>query len=204
MTGPRRIIGVVLAAGLSSRMGMPKALLDWNGEPLIAYQVRQLFAAGVGTVVAVTGHEAKRVEEALAGTGAIAVRNHHYREGRATSVRAAAEAIANEPDVIVLLNVDQPRRSTVTERLLREHSRLGGCITVPAYAGRRGHPVILSGTLLPELRFVSEEEQGLKAIMRRHERERREVAFEEEEVILDLNDPDAYARAVNGWQQPAG
>ncbi|MYK25863.1 MAG: NTP transferase domain-containing protein, partial [Dehalococcoidia bacterium] len=49
------ISSILLAAGMSTRMGQPKALLDWGGEPLICYQIRQLQEAGVDEVVVVLG-----------------------------------------------------------------------------------------------------------------------------------------------------
>ena len=66
---------------------------------------------------------------------------------------------------------------------------------------------MLSGELLHELRAVEEESEGLRAVMRRHVAERREVEFEDESVLLDLNTPDAYERAraggvPSGKQQP--
>ena len=188
-------VALLLAAGLSTRMGRLKALLDWHDEPLVAYQVRQLRQAGVDAVLVVTGHEADAVERALAGTSAVAVRNAEYRAGRATSIRAGANAVEGRPELLVLLNVDQPRDAETIRRLIEAHRTLGGLITVPSHRGERGHPAVISGALLNELRSVSEESEGLKAVMRRHTAERREVEFEDGVVLLDLNTPDAYERA---------
>ncbi|MBI4570677.1 MAG: NTP transferase domain-containing protein, partial [Chloroflexi bacterium] len=55
------ISAILLAAGESARMGRPKALLPWDGVPLIANQVRELRAAGVDDVVAVLGHGAEEI-----------------------------------------------------------------------------------------------------------------------------------------------
>ncbi|MHB8575561.1 MAG: NTP transferase domain-containing protein, partial [Dehalococcoidia bacterium] len=79
------------------------------------------------------------------------------------------------------------------------HRAAGCAITVPAFAGRRGHPALLSGQLLDELRAVSEAEQGLKQIMRRHAGNRHEVEFSTDEVLLDLNTPGAYEAALARW-----
>ena len=44
---------ILLAAGMSSRMGKPKAMLDWFGEPLINYQINQLKEGGADEIVVV-------------------------------------------------------------------------------------------------------------------------------------------------------
>jgi CTP:molybdopterin cytidylyltransferase MocA len=64
---------------------------------------------------------------------------------------------------------------------------------VPTFRGRRGHPVCFDGGLLTQLRGVSEEDQGLRAVVRRHAVT--EVAVEDEAVLWNLNDPNAYAAA---------
>jgi molybdenum cofactor cytidylyltransferase len=193
------VVAIVLAAGLSSRMGRSKALLDWFGEPLVLYQVRQLREAGAATVIVVTGHAAAEVEAALAGSDAVVARNEAFLEGRAGSIRSGAAAVPPGVETIVLLNVDQPRRSEVVRRLIGEHLAAGCAITVPAFAGRRGHPALLAGRLLIELAAVSEAEQGLKEIMRRHAGERHEVEFSTDEVLLDLNTPGAYEAVLTRW-----
>ena len=53
--GASMISSILLAAGMSTRMGEPKALLDWGGEPLIRYQIRQIQEAGVDEVALVLG-----------------------------------------------------------------------------------------------------------------------------------------------------
>jgi CTP:molybdopterin cytidylyltransferase MocA len=199
MSGASSVVGVILAAGLSTRMGTPKALLEWRGLPLVVYQARQLAEGGADTVLVVTGHEAEAVESALAGSEVRAVRNVEYRSGRASSVRAAAAVIDDEAAAVVLLNVDQPRRAETIASLLQAHRAAGGSVTVPNYHGKRGHPIVLSGRLLPELRRVSEEDEGLRAVVRRHADARVEVALEAPDVLLDLNDPAAYEAARRDW-----
>jgi molybdenum cofactor cytidylyltransferase len=199
MTSPR-IAGIILAAGLSSRMGVPKPLLDWCGMPLVTYQVDQLDHAGATEIVVVAGHESDAVRRAVAGGPARVVINPDYRSGRASSIRAAARAIPGRPDALVLLNVDQPRHAETVRRLILAHLQDGNLITVPSHVGRRGHPIVLSAELLPELLNVTDEEQGLRAVVRRHVGGRRDLPFENDEVLLDVNDPAAYAAARAAWR----
>jgi CTP:molybdopterin cytidylyltransferase MocA len=72
--------GLITAAGLSSRMGSPKPLLPVDGKTFILHILDTFRAAGADPVVVITGHEAARLEAALAGTGAVLLRNERYAE----------------------------------------------------------------------------------------------------------------------------
>ncbi|MEK7837093.1 MAG: NTP transferase domain-containing protein, partial [candidate division NC10 bacterium] len=92
-------------------MGQLKALLPWNGTPLIEHQIAALQGAGVDLVVVVLGHEAHRLK-ALVGVkeGVTCVVNPDYEEGKTTSIKAGLNALGHEePAALVVLNVDQPR-----------------------------------------------------------------------------------------------
>ncbi|HUF52472.1 MAG TPA: nucleotidyltransferase family protein [Dehalococcoidia bacterium] len=186
---PRRVAAILLAAGESRRMGKPKPLLDWQGTNLIEYQIAQLRAAGCDPLIAVLGHGAADVAVPAGGAGAVVAVNEGYRAGRASSLRTGANAI-DAADAIVVLSVDQPRPAAVIRRLIDEHA---GGVTMPAHGGRRGHPVVLDGALLGELRAAREETEGLRAIVGRQPA--REVTFDTAIVLLDLNTPEEYEEA---------
>ena len=48
---------LVLAAGLSSRMGSNKLLAEWRGKPLVRWTVESALASEAKPVIVVTGHE---------------------------------------------------------------------------------------------------------------------------------------------------
>jgi molybdenum cofactor cytidylyltransferase len=192
---PAPVVGLLLAAGESTRMGQSKPLLPWNGATLIEYQVRQLLAGGCDAVVAVLGHRAAEVRPYAVRVGARVTVNAAYREGRAGSIRAGAQALPPETGDVVILNVDQPRPAAVTHALIDAHIRAGNLITVPVYAGKRGHPAVLAGRLIPELLQVDEATEGLRAVMQRHAGDRVELALDDPAVLLDLNFPADYEAA---------
>ena len=182
-------------------MGTAKPLLEWGGYTLIEYQLTQLKGPPVDRLVVVLGHHADEVRPYVQRAGAQAVVNELYAEGRASSLRVGAAALGNDTEAVLVLNVDQPRPHAVIERLVQEHRRLGGLITVPTYEGRRGHPPLFAGSLLPELREAGEETQGLREVMRRHEGEVSEVPFDTPVVLLDINQPQEYQRARASYFQ---
>ena len=193
---------ILLAAGESTRMGGPKALLPWGGTTLIAYQVGELLGAGVDHLVVVLGHAADEVRPHVPFQARVVV-NEAYRQGRASSLRVGAAALPDDADQIVVLNVDQPRPSQVLRALLAAHREGGSLITVPVAQGRRGHPPVLAGSLLPELREASEGAQGLRGLIASHREAVREVALDSPLVLLDINTPAEYQRALAELDRPS-
>lgn len=180
-------------------MGTPKPLLDWGGEPLIQYQVRELLEAGVDDVIVVLGHRAEDVLPLV--VGASPVTNEGWAEGRASSLRRGAQELTDETALVVVLNVDQPRPAAVTSRLIDEHAIRGALITLPAHEGTRGHPPVLDASLIPELLAVTEETRGLHAVIEGHEGQILQVEFHDPIVLLDLNTRDDYERAKAQMRQ---
>ncbi len=177
-------------------MGEMKALLPWQGTTLLRYQASTLQRAGLSPLVVVLGHRAKELEGQLAGIpGVKPVVNANYAQGRSGSIKAGLSALKPcEAEALLVLGVDQPRRAGTVERVIKERQRLRPLITAPAHRGRGGHPIILSCQLMGELMAISEEEQGLKAVTRRHRGETHWVEMEDDEALLDLNSKEEYLR----------
>ena len=197
MTGrsPRPFVSaVLLAAGESTRMGSPKPLLPWLGGTLVQYQVDTLLQAGASRVIVVTGHRARDVARSLAGKAVTLVENEDYASGRASSVRAGMAKVDVRTTAVLVLGVDQPRPPELVSRVVQAHVKARALITVPSYEGRGGHPVVFSATLLPELRTVTDETQGLREVMQRHQGNVQRVPVDTEVAVLDLNTPEEYAR----------
>src|SRR5436309_12899208 len=156
------VAAILLAGGESSRMGQPKALLPWGDQRLVEYQIDQLLQPPIERVFVVLGHEAERITPVIDRAGAEVLVNELYKRGRASSLRAGARAVADDTRTILVLDVDQPRPRRVIQRLIENHVRASNVITVPAFEGKRGHPAVVVGLLLPELRSVLERPVGLR------------------------------------------
>ncbi len=218
------IAALLLAAGESTRMGELKALLPWRGKTLLEHQVAALTSAGVSRTVVVLGHQSERLDTLLnRRAGVLCVYNPDYRQGKTTSIKAGLRVLRQIPPnpplkkggeggihheaAILVLNVDQPRSAHTIRRIMELH-RVGSqrskgglqtrpyLITVPTYQGKGGHPIILSTSLMAELMDISEDNQGLKAVARRHEGEAQRVEIDASEILLDLNTPQDYQKAL--------
>jgi len=187
------ISGIILAAGFSSRMGQTKALLDWGGEPLVCYQVRQMEEAGCDEVIVVLGHRADDVSRQMRTLTCRTMLNPRYQHGRAGSVRIGAKAVNRDTDAIVVADIDSPRPASFLKALIEGH-RSESAITRPARNGVHGHPIVVAGRLREEMMEVSDATEGLLAVLRAHASEIGEVDAGE---LLDLgfNTPEEYRAA---------
>lgn len=189
---------ILLAAGESSRMGQLKALLPWRGQSLLEHQVSALREGGADRVVVVLGHRADDLRPLLEGKDGVSwILNPDYLQGKTTSIRAGLSVLdCPTLDVILLLNVDQPRDAADVARVLEVHRAHGYAITVPEYRGKGGHPIALSAALLPELLEIDEDTQGIKAVVRRRPESVQRLPLDNPGILLDLNTPEQYQAAV--------
>jgi len=165
---------------------------------LLMYQVASLQDAGIDRVVVVLGHQAEQLRPILEGReGVTLALNPDYLQGKTTSIKAGLKALrTNDFAALVILNVDQPRRPETIRYLLQQHQAGHSLITIPAYQGKGGHPIILAPSLLDELLTINEETQGIKAVVQRHKANTQRVEMESPEVLWDLNTPEQYGQAL--------
>lgn len=171
-------------------MGRQKALLQWDGATLLEYHLTQLAALNdLFEIIVVTGHEPARITEiASVAERTRVAHNSAYRNGKVGSILTGLRATAANADAVMLLAVDQPRAAAVLRTILDTHESSGSLIAVPVHLGRRGHPPIFRRALLPELLAMTEETQGPRAVMLRHEADICEVECDAS-VLVDLNQP---------------
>lgn len=193
---------MLLAAGEGRRLGGPKALLDWGGCPLVAHQVR-LLAGRTDPVVVVVGASAAAARAAVPPVpGVLVVENRDWATGRAGSLCAGAGALPAGTPAVLVVNVDQPLIAGVVDDLLAAAAVLlppagDAAFVQPAWAGRRGHPVMVAGNLLPELAAVGDQTLGLRAVLNRYWRRGIAWAVTTPAVLADLDDRQAYRRWID-------
>jgi molybdenum cofactor cytidylyltransferase len=148
----------VLAAGGSSRMGKTKQLLRIDGESLIRRAVRIALEARVGPVIVALGAEADRIRGEIEGLPIRIVLNAGWREGLASSLRAAVEAAGQARPAargLLVLPADQPRLTAAHLRALDAAQRAGGAAIVASdYGDHRGPPALFAASQYAALRAL--------------------------------------------------
>ena len=144
---------IILAAGLSRRMGAAnKLLLPHDGVPILRRSVQPYLDACAGDVLVVTGHEADQIRETLRDLPVRFVHNPDYALGQKTSVATGLAAIRAEGPILIGLG-DMPRITGADLRwLLARHTAMGGRrISLPVRGSERGNPLIIPAALRPAL-----------------------------------------------------
>lgn len=165
MNGPR--IGcALLAAGGSTRLGRPKQLLSYDGEPLVRHVLLQLKAAALTRYAVVLGSHAAAVESVLAADGCDVLDNPAWAEGIAASIRVATSwARAHRLDALLLAPCDQPRLTTNHIRALCEAHARQAATVASGYAGTCGIPAVFGLDWYTRLETLAGD-RGAGAILR--------------------------------------
>ncbi len=202
---PGPVVGVILAAGNSSRLGRPKQLLSLGGRPVLAHTLDNAARSGLDGIVVVLGHEADAIRAAIdfAAAGARVVLNERYREGQSTSLRAGLDALPSEAGAAIFLLGDQPLIGpAILDAILAAYRRTGRPIVMPAYDGRRGNPALFARPLWPELARVVGD-QGARGVLRAHADDVLEVPVAGSHYTADLDTVEDYERLRARFEQGA-
>lgn len=192
-----RIAGIILAAGESARMGQDKALLPWGNTTFLEHVLHQVKNSPVGLVRVVLGANAEAVQKRIPFAPAEVVINPNWKQGQLSSLIAALDSLPRGMvEAALVCLVDHPAISADLIRvLLEKFQQSGKLIAIPTWRGRRGHPVIFSAKLFEELRRAPLD-VGARAVVRQHPGDILEVPVDDEGVILDINNKEAYEKIL--------
>jgi molybdenum cofactor cytidylyltransferase len=201
---------VVLAAGMSTRMGRNKLLLSFRDKPLVVHAVDTLLASKVGEIIVVLGHEFEKVWDQLkAYAGQVSneaqrsrvrlVSNPDYRDGLSTSVRTGVQAVSAEAGAIMIYLADQPLiEPGDVDRIIAAFAAAKAenkTIVVPFFKGERGNPVILDATLRDSILGIAGD-VGCKGVIKRYPEQVYAIEMENDHVVRDVDDVQGYETLV--------
>lgn len=196
---PTSIGAIVLAAGLSIRMGRPKMLLPWYGSTVIEKVVLTLIKAEVSPIVVITGGAHEEVEKVICKLPARSVFNPLYPNGEMlNSLQIGLVNLGLEVGAALIVLGDQPGiEEYVVRELIEVHRAERSEIIVPSFQMRRGHPWVVDRSLWPQILALSIP-QTLRDFMTQNQHRVRYVAVHTASILLDLDTPDDYIQQCNG------
>ncbi len=182
------IAAVILAAGMASRMGRNKLLIEIDGSPLICRVADAVLGAELSPILVVTGYEGERIRTALGERAVTCIHNPDYAEGLAGSLKTGIAALPRDVDGALVCLGDMPDVSSaqISRIAAAFEPTAGAAICVPTRGGKRGNPVLLGRQILPEISRLSGD-VGARGLIATHSNLVREVPMEDDAVLTDLD-----------------
>lgn len=188
-----RFAVLILAAGLSSRMGCFKPLLPLANSSVVRTAIAGCLEAGIRNIVVVTGHRRSELLAEISNLPVQTVHNECYRGGMFSSVLTGVKALPADIQAFYLLPGDMPlvQPSTYTALALAFKPGLG--VIYPEWQGRRGHPPLIAASCIPEL-LKWHGEGGLRCFLQQYAQLSATVSVSDPGILLDMDTPTDYQR----------
>lgn len=179
---------VILAAGMSSRMGRPKQLLRVMGKSMLEHAITAAKGAGIVSPVLVIGAFAADIlRDIKLASKCETIFNKDYKDGQATSLRVGVEAVKGKCDAAIFMLSDQPLIDAVLiTELMEQFSNYRPDILYPVYKKQRGNPVVISARLFSRL-INSSGDQGARFLFNDNSLALRAYQVENRAVITDVD-----------------
>ena len=197
------ICGLILAAGLSRRMGDFKPLMPFRGKTLIENTIDSVLSSGARQVVVVTGHRAEELEPVLAekyGSRVILTRNPDFATtDMLHSIRIGCRVMP-ECSAFFLLPGDMPVVQESTFRKILAHRSGEINVIFPTLDGYRKHPPLVDSRLIPEI-LAFNRDGGLRQFWKEREAMIRTVSVDDAGVWVDLDTQEDYKKCKEQYEK---
>jgi molybdenum cofactor cytidylyltransferase len=186
------IAAVILAAGMSTRMGSVKQLLPWKNGTMLGSTIDLYTKSEVDKIIVVVGYCAAEIIKSLKDKPVKWVINEEYETGMASSLRAGIKALQEEERICLIGLGDTPllQVSTIKD-IIKTHRKYGNKVVAPYYRGKKGHPILITSELYAELLNV-QGDVGARTVINAHYDEVYPLEVDDEGVIIDLDTPESY------------
>lgn len=195
----RKISAVVLAAGMSTRMGKPKILLPWGKSTIIEHIVLVLLNAKVDEIIVVAGNLADDVSALFKLTNVRIVKNENFSDGSMmTSLRVGLRNVSKDADGVLVVLGDNPQINTeIVFAITKRFEASPDAIIIPSFQNRRGHP-----WLLPRVLFLTVLDSAhfdtMRTLLNCHQEKIRYVEVNSQSILLDIDTPEDYLKCESG------
>jgi molybdenum cofactor cytidylyltransferase len=198
-----KISGIILAAGLSTRMGEPKQLLPFGNSTIIETVIDNMLGAKLENVIVVIGHEAEKIRTLIEHKPRrqhkpiVTVFNPDYRQGMLTSAQCGVASLPESADAFALTLVDAPFiTSELVDLVIDAYNQTERGIAVPSYNYRRGHPVVFDRRYADTILALDEESGGVRSLFKRYADDIHYVVVDTDHVLRDIDYREDYEEAL--------
>lgn len=140
-----KMVGILLAAGLSKRFGSNKLLFNIENQPLVRRTACCLLNAGLADLMVIVGHQADQVVEVLTNLPVRCLINQQYQLGRMSSVHVGWENLPDDAEGVLICPADLPLLEVMdVQKIISAYQRSHKSLIIPYFNQQRGHPIIIS------------------------------------------------------------
>lgn len=188
-----RVGAVILGAGRSQRMGVPKLSLPWGNATVIEQVVTILKMSDISPIVLVTGGARTEIQHLLDDTGVLFAHNSDYdRTEMLDSLKIGLRELPAEVTACLVVLGDQPQiKHETIEKLLNQYRHDKDNIIIPSYQMRRGHPWLVTRKLWQEIEILRAH-QTLRDFLHERSGEICYVEVNTNSILTDLDTPEDY------------
>jgi molybdenum cofactor cytidylyltransferase len=185
---------VILAAGDSSRMGYPKALLPIGSQTFLSRILETLGVACPGAATVVVGRHAEEIRSRTVTPHVRFLVNTRPELGQISSIQLALRSLDPGCQGCLFWPVDQPVVSaSLVSALIKLFRDSEAWVVLPACGGKRGHPAIFRRAIFHDLLDLPAGESP-KALLLRHSAQTVLLPTTETAILEDIDTPEEYLR----------
>jgi molybdenum cofactor cytidylyltransferase len=179
---------IILAAGLSGRLGSPKQLLPYKNKTLLQYLIDEAKATSAASIIVVFGANAAAIQTVLQTETIHITINDDWNEGMASSIRCGInelQKINPAIDAAILMVCDQPFvTAALLNNLITKHQQTNKLIVTSSYDSTTGPPALFHKSIFPEL-LQLKGDLGARSIVMKYANEVVTVSFPKGNIDID-------------------
>lgn len=192
-----KITGILLAAGLSTRMGEPKQILPFGNSTIIETIIDNMLGSKLDEVIVVIGHESEMVNGRIRNKPIKVVFNPNYKQGMLTSAQCGVQALSECADAFALMLVDQPFiTSDLINRVVDSYIDSDKEIALPSHNYRRGHPAIFNRRYASHILSLDAKSGGIRSLFKNNADFIHYVIVDTDRVLKDIDYRKDYEEAL--------
>jgi len=192
---------IVLAAGLSKRMGQQnKLLLPYKTKTIIETTLENILASGIKDIIVVTGHEHTQVEAVVQHLPVRIIFNAQYKKGMTTSIQQGITDATGKGYMICLADmflVTPHEYSFLHHEFENAFQQNEKCICVPKYNEDKGNPVIFS-SLYRDAILKHTDMEGCKTIVQSNKENIHWIEMNSDHILQDMDYYEDYRKFLSG------
>ncbi len=193
------LTAIVLAAGMSKRMGAQnKLLLPYDQSTVIRTVVENILNANNKEVIVVVGYEAAAIKNALQNLPVLFIDNPNYETGMTSSIQQGVQQATGNGYMICLADMVliSPAEYAIVKNHFEQQMILNEkCICLPVYNNQKGNPVIFSSFYKTAI-LNNKDPEGCKQIVQASKENIAWLQMSTDHIITDMDDYETYQRLL--------